>query len=544
MRNINKIAKNNKVTYLLYAFITLLAINSAVLVYTRYTVQQISKLEDTNQEISDYLANLETQIRLSDLGLRGYLLIQEDRFLAPHFDGMENYPIWMEKLENTMADCNLINDKWAKYKEMIHAKMLEADEIVGLTKDGDIDGAMALLNKDSGMKLWEDKQAFESILFEHQDNLKADLEKSYNRVTIVNLVTGILLVLVGFPALIIAVRSLKRSDEQRELLIEELSESSKQYIFNDGETVEYHNEKEVIDKLAQDLKRASDFITSITKGDYSVRWDGLNEKNRHLNTDNLAAELVEMRDQMFEVKTQEERRIWVNEGIAILSEIIRKNHQTLTELADEFILELVKYIGANQGSIFTLKKNNNEMLEMVSCYAYSRKKYLNMEIKVGEGLVGQVFAEKETTFLKEIPEKYIKISSGLGDARPRSLVLVPLKVNENTEGVLELASFKEFDENTIDFLEKACEILASSFISVRVNEKTTALLEQQQAQTEQLRAQEEEMRQNMEEMEATQEEMMRKEQEISNLLEESRENELMLNLRIEELIEKSEANQS
>ena len=110
-----------------------------------------------------------------------------------------------------------------------------------------------------------------------------------------------------------------------------------------------------------------------------------------------------------------------------------------------------------------------------------------------------------------MPESYIRITSGLGDASPRSLLLVPLKVDTQVYGIIELASFNEYLPHEIAFVEKLGESIASTLASVRAAQKNMQLIQQFQQQTEEMRAQEEEMRQNMEELQATQEEIARKE---------------------------------
>jgi methyl-accepting chemotaxis protein len=152
-----------------------------------------------------------------------------------------------------------------------------------------------------------------------------------------------------------------------------------------------------------------------------------------------------------------------------------------------------------------------------ACFGFNRKKYINKEIMPGEGLVGQVFLESQTIYLKQIPENYLTISSGLGDSMPTSVIIVPLKVNDKVEGILELALFKELQQYEIEFLEKMGETLASSIVNLNTSIKTTKLLRVSQEQTEMLRAQEEEMRQNMEEIEATQEQMARNMEELKEV---------------------------
>jgi PAS domain S-box-containing protein len=220
------------------------------------------------------------------------------------------------------------------------------------------------------------------------------------------------------------------------------------------------------------------------------------------------------------MKAEDEKRNWTNEGLTAFSEIVRQNQQELEKLSHECVRFLTKHLNAQQGSLFVINRENQQdiFLELTACYAFDRRKWVEKRIEIGAGLLGQTYLEGETNLLTRVPQGYTSITSGLGDATPGCLLIVPMKYNEATEAILELASFKVFEEHQIRFLEKAGEFVASALLSVRTTEKMRELLEQSQEKTEIMKAQEEEMRQNMEEMQATHEEMERKSREMDELL--------------------------
>lgn len=251
-----------------------------------------------------------------------------------------------------------------------------------------------------------------------------------------------------------------------------------------------------------------------------------------------------MRDQMQKAKQQDDIRIWTNEGLSKFADLIRKHQNDLRLLSDELISNIVQYLGAQQGGLFFLNDDNadDKFLELEACYAYQRKKFLEKRVELGQGLVGQCLLEGETTYLTNIPENYVNITSGLGETNPNTLLIVPLKINEDIVGVIEIANLKPFEKHKVDFLERLAETIASAITTVRNNEKTQGLLEQSQQQAEEMRAQEEEMRQNMEELQATQEQMHRKNEEVEDLLKQASENEESMKLQMEALQEMEEEN--
>lgn len=281
----------------------------------------------------------------------------------------------------------------------------------------------------------------------------------------------------------------------------------------------FSNERLIADnnsKLEEETKRMHaivDFVEGVSAGDYTVQLSGMSE------TEGLGATLVTMRNKLTQNAETDRRRNWATSGLAQIGDILRASNTSTTELYDNIIRFVVKYTESNQGGLFVLNDEieGDHYLELTACYAFERKKYLTRKVGIGEGLVGQCFVEGERIYLLDVPDEYISITSGLGGANPSALLLVPMKVNEKLYGVIELASFKKFEEYEIELIEKLAESIASTISTVRTNESTRILLEKTQQQTEEMRAQEEEMRQNMEELEATQEQTNRQMQEVAKV---------------------------
>jgi GAF domain-containing protein len=267
-----------------------------------------------------------------------------------------------------------------------------------------------------------------------------------------------------------------------------------------------------VNGILEQLKDATEFVSAIATGNLAFDYKTL-DKDYSEGKNKLADSLISMQTKLRDMNAEEARRQWANEGLTKFVDILRSSNENIVTLGDRIISSLVQYTGSNQGGLYVLndEDENNKYLELMSLFAFNAKKFEKQKIRLGEGLLGQTFLEKETTVLNEIPEEYIRITSGLGDANPKSILAVPLKLDKEVYGIVELASFKNYQQHEIEFVEKLAETIASTLGSVKAAQKNKHLIEQFQQQTEEMRAQEEEMRQNMEELQATQEEMARKE---------------------------------
>ena len=274
---------------------------------------------------------------------------------------------------------------------------------------------------------------------------------------------------------------------------------------------------DALNGFIESLRRTSEFAVEIGNGNYSSDYEALGEE------DTLGNALLEMRKNLRSSdeankkrQREDEIRNWTTKGLADFGDILRHNSENMDVLSSNVMRHLIDYLGVNQGAIYILNEQdpNNLFFEMKSAVAYNREKYLKVNFGTTEGLVGRCAFEKLPVYLKEIPEEYIKLTSGLGGAEPNYLLLVPLVINEKVMGVIELASFNEIPQYQIDFLQTLGENIASTISSVRITEQTNKLLSESKMRGEELSSQEEELRQNMEELQATQEESVRRESEM------------------------------
>ncbi|NJM94589.1 MAG: PAS domain S-box protein [Cytophagales bacterium] len=259
--------------------------------------------------------------------------------------------------------------------------------------------------------------------------------------------------------------------------------------------------------ITGNLVKATDFAVSVGEGRFDNAFAQASEE------DALGKALVEMRNRLQQVAREEGIRNWTINGVAKFSEILRKHqHSSLEELSYEFIRELVKYLGANQGGLYIIdyETEKEPFIELKGVYAYERRKHINRRFAIHEGLPGQCVRERDHIYLEEIPKDYVEITSGLGQATPRNVLMVPAMVNEEIHGAIELASFQQFEPHHIDFVRSIGQTLASTLSGVKLSERTKMLLEQARASNQVLQEKEEQMRQNAEELTATQEELNRK----------------------------------
>ena len=516
----------------LFVIILLVVGSFAFTVYNRQVmIRNIELKHETEAVKQNFDFIFSNTLRLIDLGLRGYVLTGSEQLLSPYNSAMQGNDQNLWRIDSLLRKQNLDTtiEQFAGFKKELYAYLDHCRTMKEVAQRGDTEEFVRMLEMDKGYDLW---LTFEPILrsvIAHEDKLVAESEKRYKAALNGNVVFQLVLVLLAVPMLGMIIYRTSREARERNRLLVEFAASNRKYVFDPGVTEDSAevDPGKIIEISTANLRQASTFINQITQGNYDVTWRGLDESNRHLNEDSLAGHLLKMRDEMRRVKKEDAERLWVTEGLTEFSEIVRNNQHSLNALSDAVVSYLSRYLKVQQGAFYILEDADGEdaYLRLASCYAFSKKKYVEKRIEPGAGVLGQVYLEGTTTLLSQVPNGYTTITSGLGEATPRFLALIPMKHSDQVECILELAGFAQLEAYQISFLEKAGEFVASAIYSVRSAERTAELLRQAQENAELMRSQEEEMRQNMEELQATQEEMARKERELNQLLEQARANE-------------------
>jgi hypothetical protein len=450
-----------------------------------------------------------------DLGVRGYGLTLDEKLLNPYDKAINAAPGIFTNLDSLLEVQDYSERSMLRQvRTKVNSYISFSNDMIDLAKNGMMDEFKAALKEDRGYGVWFEYDQFASPLFEYQEKLKAQAQVEYQQAIRLNLILqGAILILV-LPLLYSFLSQVRKERRSRNILLKEVEETDRSFVFNDGEKTTSLTE-DINKRSMSHVKQASDFIAAITEGNYKVTWSGLTDKNENLNSSTLAGNLIRLRENLKKIRKEEEMRNWVNEGIAQFSEIVRIQQNQGNQFYHKTLSFLVNYINAQQGSLYIEEIENEEhILKLAACYAFDKRKWIEQKIEIGNGLIGQAYLEGTPVILKQVPPEYVNITSGLGQAAPRYIVIIPMKYDDKTVAIMEYASFEELESYQVQFLEKTGEYLASALASSRTTSKMKQLLDEAAMREEQMKQREEELSQNMEELQAIQEEMQRKQNEV------------------------------
>ncbi len=242
--------------------------------------------------------------------------------------------------------------------------------------------------------------------------------------------------------------------------------------------------------LTTQVRAIAEVSTAVTKGDLSrsIMVEAAGEVA--LLKDNVN----EMIRNLKETTRKNTEQDWLKTNLATFTRKLQgqRDLQTVCQMT---LSELAPLVGAQHG-IFYINEGDDEdeaCLRLLASYAFRERKRLAEACRAGEGLIGQVLLEKQRILVTDVPPDYVKIGSGLGEAAPANLVVLPVVFEGEVKAAIELGSFQRLSDIHLAFLDQLMESLAIVINTIQTNMRTEELLKQSQSLTEELQSQQTEL---------------------------------------------------
>jgi len=250
--------------------------------------------------------------------------------------------------------------------------------------------------------------------------------------------------------------------------------------------------------LTMQVRNIADVATSVTKGDLTrqITVDAQGE------LDELKTNINQMIANLRETTERNQEQDWLKTNLAKFSRMMQ-GQKDLESVSRLIMSELTPLVSAHHGAFFIADQETattSQLLKLIASYAYRARKHVANRFLPGEGLVGQAALEKQPILLQNVPDDYIQITSGLGEAPPRNIIVLPILFEGEVKAVIELASFLPFSQIHQSFLDQLAESIGVVLNMIQANMRTEELLEQSQKLTQELQSQSKELQQQQDEL--------------------------------------------
>ena len=255
------------------------------------------------------------------------------------------------------------------------------------------------------------------------------------------------------------------------------------------------NVNELANNLTTQVRAIADVSTAVTKGDLS-RSISVEARGEVATLKDNINEMISTLGQTTRVNQEQD---WLKTNLTNFTRMLQ-GEKDLKAASEKVLSELASVVNMQHGVFYLMDNTEEPKLRLFSSYGYKDRKHISDCYGLREGLVGQAAYEGQRILLSEAPEDYIKINSGLGEATPLNIVLLPVLYENDPLAVIELASFSRFSEIQISFLDQLADSIAINMNNIQATQRTEELLRQSQSQTEELQSAQEELRQTNEEL--------------------------------------------
>ncbi|MFY9308308.1 MAG: HAMP domain-containing protein, partial [Bacteroidia bacterium] len=257
------------------------------------------------------------------------------------------------------------------------------------------------------------------------------------------------------------------------------------------------NVNQLAENLTTQVRSISEVASAVTKGDLT--------RNIRVEAKGEVEELKDTINQMItnlrETTLLNQEQDWLKSNLAKFTQMLQ-GQKDLQTVAKRILSELAQVVTAHYGAFYLMKATDEVFpkLKLFASYAYKSDRHIPKEFQIGEGLVGQCAQEKERIILTNVPDNYVKISSGLGKAKPANLIILPVLFENNVKAVIELGSLDTFSQTHLDFLSQLTESIGIVVNTIETTTRTEELLAQSQSLASELKTQQEELRRTNDEL--------------------------------------------
>ena len=266
------------------------------------------------------------------------------------------------------------------------------------------------------------------------------------------------------------------------------------------------NVNQLAANLTNQVRSIADVATAVTKGDLSRSIAVAASGEMASLKDNINEMIRNLKEQTLKNAEQD----WLKTNLARFSRMLQ-GERDLTTVSSLIISELAPLVNAQYGVFYIAKRDGEEtVLELAASYGAERIDELKPTFRLREGLIGQCAADKRSMLLQDVPSDFIRIGSGLGHAAPVNVNIMPAIFEDDVKAVIELASFSEFNETHLSFLDQLMESVGIVLNTIAATMRTEGLLKQSQLLTTELQARQTELTTKQEELHATNEELQEK----------------------------------
>lgn len=409
-----------------------------------HTYLVLSKIEDLNSKLQS-----------AETGQRGYIITGENIYLQPYESALPVLKQRISELRNLTLDNPNQQKRLDALEPLLTSRVGVLEEGINLRQNQGFTAARDFLITGQGLRLMNNIRRITSEMVALERQL---LEKRSQRAQLAATAT-INAIIYGVPISIVILAVLGF------LLTRSISKP---------------------------LGEVAKVAARLGEGDFSLTLPTTNQQDEiGLLTRTFNQMIVNLRENI----QQRDDQNWLQSNLAEFTQKLQgqRDLQTVASLALSYLAPLV---GAAQGVFYVQDFLENEpLLKLLGSYAYKERKNLANQFRLGEGLVGQCALEKQRILLTQVPSDYIRINSGLGEALPLNIVVVPTIFEKEVIGVIELASFQQFRNLHLTFLEQVSETIAVIIKTIASDLRTQDLLKQSQDLTIELQQQQAELQQ-------------------------------------------------